>query len=381
MTVIETPANWRDLKPNKWCKDIPAAGADDRAKLKASIRAEGFKPDDVYRIVLYREKDGTYSILDGRTRHEVCAELDDEAALKSPPQFYVWEPSDETDDPWVFAIRTNSDRRHLTKSQIAAIAVEDPRVERLKEEARQAQQAAGSHGTKGGRGNKTLSVSDTERVTEPAKHTAKRLADEVGTNEAAVEQCFNLKKNAPDLLERVKSGEMGTSTAKKVLALRKHAPDLAAAVERGAIAPNTAVTQAKAEGLWPVSEGKASQKPASDKKPTSSTGAPSTAPMPSGETDASKSDGEPKPKGYTYYKSAMYACQDERHSTIEGKKKLREGPAKKLALTRELLDAARELATYYDRSETKTLIEAWTHYWDLNLLNEVIEMLINRRLN
>lgn len=273
MTAIETPANWRELQPNQWCEKIAPAILEHREKVKQSIQTEGFRTDDCYRIVLYQEADGSYSILDGRTRKEVCAELDTEGVLKNAPLFAVWSPDDETDSPWLFALRSNADRRHLNKSQLGALALDDPRKELLKAEARQAQAEAGVHGVKGGRGNKTLDVSDTPRVSSPAssKRTSAKLAKNAGTNEAAVQQCQRLEKQAPDLLQKVRDGEIGSAAAIKILALRKCAPDLAKKVEGGKMSISAAERKAVEMGLKPAPKPRAPKVPAQLKE-SSSTG-------------------------------------------------------------------------------------------------------------
>lgn len=264
MTHIETPDNWKDLKPNRWCEEFSAAGASDQERLRDSLLVEGFKSDDIYRIILFREEGGAYSILDGRTRHALCIDLDREGLLKSAPRFFVWEPENELDTPWLFVIRTNSDRRHLSSSQIAALIRKDPRKERLQAEGLKAMKSGKSaDGTAGGRGRKNHSVSATPGFAEPPiRKTSGKLAKLGGTNAAAVEQCDRLAKSAPDLLERVERGEMGSSSAVRILALRKSAPELAEAVVNGATTLAEGERKAISMGLRPEKKRRLTPSPA-----------------------------------------------------------------------------------------------------------------------
>lgn len=124
-------------------------------------------------------------ILDGRNRYTACLDIGIE------PRYREYTGS----DPIGFVVSLNLSRRHLTSSQRAVIALE---VERqLAEDARKRQQ--------GGQGGVLLSQKFEQANDGKASEQAARM---VGTNRQYVSDAKNIVDKAPELIDKVRSGEL-----------------------------------------------------------------------------------------------------------------------------------------------------------------------------
>jgi len=151
-------------------------------------------------------------IIDGRNRYRACQQLGIE------PDTRVWDGAGSLVS---FVVSLNLQRRHLSSSQKATVAMDV--LPMLEAEAKERQRAAGERGNEGGRGNaKTLPQLIGEGFEEPREqHTneaVQQAAQLVGTNRQYVSDAKRLRDEAPELLERVRSGELTIPQAKEVAA-------------------------------------------------------------------------------------------------------------------------------------------------------------------
>lgn len=146
-------------------------------------------------VVLY---DG--AILDGRNRYRACQHVG------VPARFVEY----DGDNPLGFVISKNRHRRHLTSSQLAAIAVQQEELmTELAAEARARQLSTLKQMSAGG-------APVTETFPERANGEAReRVADIFGTNPRYIDDAKRLKEAAPDLLQQVAIGELTIPEAKR----------------------------------------------------------------------------------------------------------------------------------------------------------------------
>ena len=201
---------------------FPMMGKDDYARLLADIRANGVREP----ILLHR--DGR--IIDGRNRAKASAEL----GITPPTE--TWTGTDEQILPHVVSL--NLMRRHLSVGQIADIAAQV--LPELEEQARKRQ----AHGTTApGKTKETLVVkvpqalepkavakpADERPRPEPKPAPAKPApapkpapksrdvaAKMFGISPTAVARAKVLREEAPELAEKVRSGEMAQGRAIKL---------------------------------------------------------------------------------------------------------------------------------------------------------------------
>jgi len=94
-------------------------------------------------------------------------------------------------------------------------------VERLRAEARERQLSAGKHGIEGGRGNVKETLSEDlhqgfdEEQPQPAGKVAEQIAQLSGTSARNVYKAQAVIREAPDLAEKVKAGEITINKADK----------------------------------------------------------------------------------------------------------------------------------------------------------------------
>ena len=111
-----------------------------------------------------------------------------------------------------FTISLNLNRRHLTKSQLATLAVEIEKV--LAEAARERQRLAGEQF---GRGKVNQKID--EPISQP--QAAEQAAQIVGTNRQYVSDAKKIAQLAPDLFEEIRQGEISITDAKRERKERK----------------------------------------------------------------------------------------------------------------------------------------------------------------
>jgi hypothetical protein len=169
---------------------------DDYQRLKDDIAKNGLKDE----IVMHEGK-----VLDGRHRLQACQEL--------KLEIRVTDFDKESGSPLDYVISKNVSRRHLTPSQLAAIATD--LLQASQQEAKERQRHHG--GTAPGRKAITpgkSSQSDAGRARDQA-------ARKVGANPKYVDAAQKIKRQDPEMFEKVKDGSVNINQAKK--AIKEHA--------------------------------------------------------------------------------------------------------------------------------------------------------------
>lgn len=174
--------------------------------------------DEEYQILLSDLKQNGYdssqpihlfqgNILDGWNRYKACLNLNID------PEYIEFEGTEV--EAMQFVMRTNK-RRNLTSGQWAAIAIEaDEIVKKIKEAAREKQVQAGKDF---GRGQEKVSQQIDEAIDESQKEEIRSdeiLADMFNTNRQYIHETRRLKKENPELFEKVKSGKKTLTQIKK----------------------------------------------------------------------------------------------------------------------------------------------------------------------
>lgn len=140
-------------------------------------------------------------ILDGRNRYLACGLAGIE------PRFEEWN-GEGSPTEWV--ISQNLFRRHLTSSQRAVVAV--GLLPLLEAEAKERQRLSQGRGKKGAKDQATFSANG------KASQVAARIAN---TNAAYVEAVKTIQRQAPELVEEIRSGALTVPDAAKLAPLRK----------------------------------------------------------------------------------------------------------------------------------------------------------------
>ena len=171
---------------------IPPMSDDEFTELREDIRESGLREA----VTLFDGK-----VLDGRHRARACQELGIEPATR------VYEGG----DPAEYVISLNLRRRHLTVGQraTAALALLDYEREQAKERQRE------HGGTAPGRASNTGGQSPTS-VREATKAAAK-AGEKLGVSRTSVERASRLAKERPDLLDKVKAGELSVTGATELM--------------------------------------------------------------------------------------------------------------------------------------------------------------------
>jgi hypothetical protein len=173
---------------------FPPMESEEYASLVASIQQHGLR-EPLWR---YQGK-----IIDGRHRYRACRQLGIE------PTYREW---DGNGSLVAFVVSLNYERRHLTSSQKAIVALE---IEaQLAQEARQQMARGGaSH-----RGNQHTGQTREEGFQQfenlPTIHAAKQSAVLAGTNHQYVIDAKKIARQAPELKDQVKSGALSLPQAK-----------------------------------------------------------------------------------------------------------------------------------------------------------------------
>lgn len=178
---------------------FPLIEGDDFDQLVDSIRSTGLE----HALVL--SPDGT--LLDGRNRLRACQHAN------VAPRFVVYEGDDITD----YVVRVNIQRRHLSTGQKAFIATE--LLPHYEQEALQRKSQAGRASAPGRPAEKDMA--DLPQVSVEPKLSRDAAARAVGTSGKAVAQAKRVATHAPDLADKVRSGEMALDTAEKQAARRQ----------------------------------------------------------------------------------------------------------------------------------------------------------------
>ncbi len=175
----------------------PAIDGQDYLELKEDIRQNGYDPK--YPIWLYQG-----GILDGWNRIQICAELN----IKPVYQTFIGNDSDAL----AFVLRSNH-RRNLTSDQRACLATDYNSIfEKIKKEAKERQ-------IEGGKNKVRQNFAQPNR---DDNKTDSKVAKMFGTNRTYVQKARKIKKENPEVFEKVKKGEETFSSINK---RRNHASD------------------------------------------------------------------------------------------------------------------------------------------------------------
>jgi len=168
--------------------------------LAADIQANGL------REAIWLHPDG--SIIDGRNRYRACL------SVGIAPRFQLWDGQGSLVS---FVVSLNLHRRHLTSSQCGAIAVDAAEmlsIEIAEEELERKKQ----------QGERTLEIFPKSTP----RNAVAEAAEIFNTNPRYVQDAKKIKKDAPDLSSKVRSGELTIPQAKRELVKRqrKESPPL-----------------------------------------------------------------------------------------------------------------------------------------------------------
>jgi len=161
---------------------FPMMNDDEYNALVADIKAHG----QLEPVWLYQGK-----IIDGRNRYKACLEAGIE------PQYRTWEG--DKADLITFILSLNLQRRHLTSSQKAMIAVEVEKYLSIE---------AKKNMSQGGKG--------LQKIANPV-HAAQQAAALVGTNHTYVTNVKKVMETAPELGEAVRRGDLSIPDAVSIL--------------------------------------------------------------------------------------------------------------------------------------------------------------------
>lgn len=174
------------------CLLFPKLGKDELEELAEDIRIHGQRND----IVLYQGK-----VLDGRNRLAAC----EIAGVE--PRFVEWSGNGS---PVEWVISENLVRRHLSASQRAVIAHD--LLPMLQQEAKARQRLSRGRGKKGAK----------KCATPPQAGKASAVAARIAkTNATYVETVKSINKTAPELVERVRCGDISIPDAKRLAEMPK----------------------------------------------------------------------------------------------------------------------------------------------------------------
>lgn len=187
-----------DLKAHPYADIFPMMSGPELDALARDIKDNGLQMP-IYLL------DGM--ILDGRNRYRACMLADVE------PRFEIWQPGVPLDDvadshPLRWVISLNLHRRHLTPSQRSAVAVEI--LPMLEADALERKRLAGKH-----------KENFADVVEGPKGQAREHAAALLGVNHRYVSIVKLLKLEAPDLYERVKSGDLVAVEAEAMLKGRR----------------------------------------------------------------------------------------------------------------------------------------------------------------
>lgn len=168
--------------------------------LVESVRAQGL------REAIWLTKNG--ALLDGRNRVRACQ------AAGVKPDFRQYDGDDEV----AFVMALNIDRRHLTLGQRATLALKlIPMYER---EGRAAKAAGGA---KSAPGKPRKLPADLQEVSPRHRESTHKAGQAAKVSGRAVAQAKRISEKAPDLIEKVESGELALDRAERIVRDREAA--------------------------------------------------------------------------------------------------------------------------------------------------------------
>lgn len=210
---------------------FPMMSDDEFAALVEDIRANGQRQP----IYLHENR-----IIDGRNRYRACQQLG------IAPNVVEWDGEGSLVS---FVVSLNLQRRHLSSSQKATVGLDI--LPMLEEEAARRRKE-----TEGRPSNSEKLVQIFEQVSEPQCEripaSVEQAAQMVGTNRQYVSDAKKLRDEAPELLERVRSGELTIPQAKTELKRAEVKQRLEEVVAREAEAPTGLFDVVVIDPPWPM---------------------------------------------------------------------------------------------------------------------------------
>jgi N6-adenosine-specific RNA methylase IME4 len=170
---------------------FPMMSAEEFEALKVDIAANGLREP----IWLHHDQ-----IIDGRNRYRACE------AVGVQPEFRRWGGQGDLAS---FVVSLNLKRRHLTSSQLAVVALD---IEKYLAEEAKANMRAGGGDKRNGSG--------CQKVDTPIGRAAEQAAAIVGSNRQYISDAKKLEKEAPELLSKVRAGEITIPEAKREISAR-----------------------------------------------------------------------------------------------------------------------------------------------------------------
>lgn len=170
---------------------FPLLGDDELAGLADDIKAHGLHEP----VWLWDDPDRGTVLLDGRNRSRAC-QL---AGIEPVTRMY------EGDDPIAFSISANEKRRHLTAGQRAFLA--------LQVEALYAAEAKRGRPRNDDQGK----VADLRQYSARENKSVERAAKVAKASGRGVSQAKRVEREAPDLAEKVKSGQLAIDRAERII--------------------------------------------------------------------------------------------------------------------------------------------------------------------
>lgn len=174
-------------------------------------------------VVLFEGK-----VLDGRNRQLACERVG------VPLRTVEWAGN----NPWTYVWSKNAERRHLEPGQKGGLALKkqkgseawDERLRAEREAANRARSEAAKARPRNDDGTLATSPASADAALEPKptgpKHAAKAIAEDAGCSKATAERVITLEKKAPDLFEKVCSGEVKVAAAARELKRREATENL-----------------------------------------------------------------------------------------------------------------------------------------------------------
>ena len=176
---------------------IPPLLGDELDQLEQNIVSDGECRDA---IILW---EGV--IIDGHNRFEIC--------MKHGIEFKITEMEfSSRDEAKIWILENQLGRRNLTDAARIELALE--KAELLRERARQNL----THGGRPRKDGAEKPLAKTSKLTDDPVNVRKAVADEAGVGERTLHRYMDVKQNgSPELVSRVKSGELKIGTAHQML--------------------------------------------------------------------------------------------------------------------------------------------------------------------
>ena len=180
---------------------------EDYQNLKSSI-SHGFD-EKLGKIIIFNG-----CILDGWNRYKACLETNVQ------PVFEYFEGDEK--QAFEYSLKANQDRRHLTKSQLAAIAIEaEPLWKAIQENVEKGRREKIS---KVRQGIETTTLMSPSQKNENEART--KLGKTFGVASTYIAEAKKLKQTAPEKFEAVKNGEKTITQVNKEIKIEKRKADI-----------------------------------------------------------------------------------------------------------------------------------------------------------